>query len=92
MSKREYLYMVGIRAIITVISLVYVYTGYMSNLSFPLHVDIIFYPLIGYFLMKVLAEENCRYLNVKSLIGFLLIFLTLAVFQANAFLSPVEHM
>lgn len=85
MSKREYLFLVGIKAIITLISLIYIYTGYTGNISFPFHVDIIFYPLTGYFLMNVLAQENFRYLKVKSLAVLLLAFLTLAVIQANAF-------
>lgn len=85
MGKREYLFLVGIRAVITLISLIYIYTGFTSNISFPFHVDIIFYPLTGYFLMNMLAQDNCRYLKVKSLVGLLLAFLTLIVFQVNAF-------
>lgn len=85
MSKREYLFLVGIRVIITLISLIYIYTGYTSNISFPFHVDIIFYPLTGYFLMNVMTQDNQRYLKAKSLAGLLLTFLVLAVLQANAF-------
>lgn len=85
MSKREYMFLVAVRAIMTLISLIYIYTGYTSNISFPFHADIIFYPLTGYFLMNVLVQDNCRYLKVKSLTGLLLAFLMLAVFQANAF-------
>ena len=85
MSKREYLFLIGIRAVITLISLIYTYTGYTSNISFPFHVDIIFYPLTGYFLMNVLTQDNCKYLNAKSFVVLLLAFLSLAVFQANAF-------
>lgn len=85
MSKREYLFLLGIRAILSLTSLIYIYTGYTSNISFPFHVDIIFYPLTGYFLMNVLEQDNFRYLRVKSLAVLLLAFLTLAVFQANAF-------
>lgn len=85
MSKREYWYLVGIKAIITLISLIYIYTGYTNNISFPFHADIIFYPLTGYFLMNVLEQDDYRYLKNESLAVLLSAFLALAVFQANAF-------
>lgn len=85
MQKREYLFLIGIKIITTVISLIYIYTGYTTNISFPFHVDIIFYPLMGYFLMNVLEQEQHRYFTTKSLVGLLLLFLALAVIQAHTF-------
>lgn len=91
MTKREYLYLIGIKVIITVISLIYIYTGYTANISFPFHVDIIFYSLIDYFLMNILEQNECRYLNTKGLAGLLMVFLALAVFQANHFFKYYER-
>ncbi len=83
MIKRDYMLLIGLKAIMTIISLVYVYTGYAANITFPFHADIVFYPLMGYFLMNVLEQDKYRFLNSKRLFVFLTVFLTLAVFQAR---------
>ena len=79
----------GIKAIMTIISLIYIYTGYMANFTFPFHVDIVFYPLIGYFLMNVLEQNKYKFLSSKRLSVCILAFLALAVFQARIFF--VQH-
>lgn len=84
MQKRDYLFLLGIKGVMTLISLICIYTGYTTNISFPFHVDIIFYPLTGYFLMNVL-EQDMGHLKTKGLAGLLLAFWALAVFQADAF-------
>lgn len=85
LKRREYLYLIGIKAVVTVIYLVFVYTGYNTNISFPFQGDIIFYPLTGYFLINVLEQDQDRRLKTKYLAGLCLAFLVLAVLQANAY-------
>lgn len=85
MGRREYLYLIAIKAVVTMFSLIFIYTGYNTNISFPFQGDIIFYPLTGYFLMNVLEQNQDRRLKAKYLAGLCLVFLALAVLQANAF-------
>ncbi len=85
MNKRDYMLLIGMKAVVTVISLIYIYTGYAANITFPFHADIIFYPLTGYFLMNVLEQDKYRFLKSRNLAAFLLAFLVLAVFQARTF-------
>lgn len=85
MIKRDYMLLIGMKAVMTLISLIYVYTGYAANFAFPFHADIVFYPLIGYFLMNVLEQDECRFSDGKRLVVILLAFLALAVFQARMF-------
>ncbi len=85
MNKRDYMLLIGMKAIMTIISLIYIYTGYAANFIFPFHADIIFYPLIGYFLMNVPEQDEYKFLNGKILSASLLAFLALAVFQARIY-------
>lgn len=85
MCMREYLFLIGAKAAMALISLIYIYTGYNTNITFPFHVDIIFYPLLGYFLLNMLEQHKYRYLKAKYLVSFLLDLLLLTVLQANAF-------
>ncbi len=70
MKKRDYLFLIGMKAATAVISLIYLYTGYLANLLFPFHTDIIFYPLVGYFLVQ---EDIRGFWKKKSTAGLLLI-------------------
>lgn len=63
MQKRDYMLLIGMKAMITCISVIYIYTGYSANLSFPFHVDIVFYPLMGYFLMNMQEGKLGRILG-----------------------------
>lgn len=72
MEEREYLYLFGIKAFATLISFICIYTGYMANLSFPFHTDIIFYPLAGYFLVNKMQDSRLHFLKNKKITGFLI--------------------
>lgn len=85
MRMREYLFLIGAKAAITLITLIYIYTGYNTNISFPFHADIIFYPLLGYLLLNMPEQHKYRYLKAKYLVSFLLGLLLLTVIQASAF-------
>lgn len=64
MEEAHYWLLFGMKAFGTVVALVWLYSGYMLNVSFPMLTDIIFYPLAGYYLANV--EKDRR---VERLVG-----------------------
>ncbi len=71
MKERDYLYLFGIGLFTTAVSFGRIYTGYVLNLTFPFHADIIFYPLTGYFLANKIQDSRLRFLQDKRITGAL---------------------
>lgn len=73
MKEKDYLLLLGMKALETGISLIYIFSGYMANLSFPFLFDIIFYPLIGYFAANKIQESRLAFLCKRKISSILLL-------------------
>lgn len=58
MKKEHYLYLIGVKCVTTIITFGFIYSGYTANVTFLFENDIIFYPLIGYYLANVVEMEK----------------------------------
>lgn len=85
MDQKDYMFLIWIKVMITGMSVLYFYTGWASDLSFPFWEDIIFYPLLGNFLLNVWRPGKENALLPVRLTGILLICLTLIVWQSDFF-------
>ncbi|HKM35254.1 MAG TPA: acyltransferase [Lachnospiraceae bacterium] len=80
MEDTHYIYLLSIKFIFMILSLVSIYTGKMPNLSVPFLDDVLFYPLIGYYLVnkfdqgKLVVKLNRRICSIA--LAFLLILIT----------------
>lgn len=52
MENRHFEYLIWLKIAETVTSTIHMLTGYLMNVQFPLGLNLIFYPLIGYYLAK----------------------------------------
>lgn len=69
MKKEHYLYLLSVKCVTTIIALGYIYSGYTTNVTFLFEMDIIFYPLIGYYLANVLNKDDLKMWSKKCVLG-----------------------
>ncbi len=73
MKKEHYLYLIGVKCVTTIIAFGYIYSGYTANVTFLFENDIIFYPLIGYYLANVVEMEKSGIWVKKRVTGPVLV-------------------
>ena len=69
MKTQHFYLLLGLKFFQTAIHFIYIYTGYTMNLSFEFMTDIIFYPLLGYFVMNYTEGTLLKILNRKVVSG-----------------------
>lgn len=69
MKKEHYLYLIGVKCVMTIIAFGFIYSGYTANVTFLFENDIIFYPLIGYYLANVVEWEKVGVFIKKRVTG-----------------------
>lgn len=73
MKDKHFYLLIGLKAFQTAIQLGYIYTGYTMNLSFEFMADIIFYPLLGYYVINCTENKLIKLLNRKTVSGIALL-------------------